>query len=463
MAKSRQTRARELLASLGKEPFPFQPAAVRACLEALDARSRLLVQAPTGSGKTLISQLVIAVLASERPDQVPRVLVVVPSRGLLVQHFFDAAWLRKQGLGLHMLRSDLPPGLFAKILDGYGVFFTTPITLNNRLRLSPSALGAFDVAIFDEIDTYLTVDELDERKDTWPLLEGIMAAGIPVLGFTGTGLTDLQRAAWESRHFVPYAADVPADWMPRTRIRFEGVHDSEVRLRDASIRDDLSKAFSKLEDGGIVGWGVIKRLAREGNKNALAVLRLCGERLRLFESAGTNGEKYERLAQHALLSSPCLVMTRYVDVAQEIAARIAKDVPTRQIDGQQSRDTIRRGMEWFRSQVSSDLAALTMTRDLGGRGLDFPDAESAAFVSPRSNYQTVAQEVARIRSRARALKSATFLFYVGTEEQAKAERLASRLQADRYLGHSLFELEGVPDKFELEGFESRNLAFEESL
>ena len=449
---------------MGKEPFPFQAAAVNACLETIDARTRLLVQAPTGSGKTLISQLAVAVLASELRDRVPRVLVVVPSRSLLAQHFFDAAWLRAEGLGgLHALRSDLHPRLFTTILNGYGIYFSTPVTLNNRLSLSPSALGTFDVTIFDEIDTYLTVDELDERRDTWPLLEKVLSAGVPVLGFTGTGLTDPQRNAWESRDFVPYAADVPADWMPRTRIRFEGVDDDTVRSRDAEIREDLSKAFSGLEQHGITRWGEIKRLAQEGDKNALAILRLCAQRLRLFESAGTKGEKYERLTEQAVGSSPCLVMTRYVDVAQEVSVHLARKLPTRQIDGRQPRDTVRRGMEWFRARAAPEQAALTMTRDLGGRGLDFPEAGSVAFVSPRSNYQTVAQEVARIRSRPQSLKDSIFLYYTGTEEQAKAQRLAIHLQADRYLGHPLFEVEGMPEAFDLERFESRNLVFEESL
>lgn len=445
------------------EPFPFQPDTVNACLEAVDGRSRLLVQAPTGSGKTLISQLVIAVLAAELRDRVPRALVVVPSRGLLAQHFFDAAWLRQQGLGLHMLRSDLHPSLFTMVLEGYGVYFSTPVTLDNRLRLSPSMLASFDVAVFDEIDTYLTVDELDERRDTWPLLQDVLSAGVPVLGFTGTGLTEPQRKAWESREFIPYAAEVPADWMPQTRIRFQGVEDDIVMSRDAEIREDLSKAFSGLEEQGIVSWGEIKRLARQGDRNALAILRLCGERLRLFESGGSSGEKYERLAAHAVRSSPCLVMTRYVDVAQDVARHLGAKLPSRQIDGQQAREAVRRGMEWFRAIRPPSRAALTMTRDLGGRGLDFPDAGSAAFVSPRSNYQTVAQEVARIRSRARSIKEALVLFYSGTEEQAKAKRLAAHLRTDRYLDRPLFELTDVPDTFELERFESRNLVFEESL
>lgn len=60
--------------------------------------------------------------------------------------------------------------------------------------------------------------------------------------------------------------------------------------------------------------------------------------------------------------------------------------------------------------------------------MTFPDAESVLFVSPRSNYQTVAQEIARIRSRAGAVKESTIYFYAGTEEQAKAQRLAAHMQ-----------------------------------
>jgi hypothetical protein len=93
-----------------------------------------------------------------------------------------------------------------------------------------------------------------------------------------------------------------------------------------------------------------------------------------------------------------------------------------------------------------------------------PGRWGAVFVSPRSNYQTVAQEVARIRSRARDLKEALFLVYSGTEEQAKARRLADHLRQDKYLGNSLFELEDVPTAFaDLASFESRYLVLEESL
>ncbi len=445
------------------EVFDFQAKAVSECLRAVDDRDRLLVQAPTGSGKTLISQLAIAVYADELPDRYPRALVIVPSRGLLAQHFYDAGWLRSRHLALHMLDSDLEVHRFGTLLDSYGVFFSTPVTLNNRLQYFSEALAGFDLVIFDEIDTYLTVDELDERRDTWPVLQSVLESGLPVVGFTGTNLEQHQLNAWEGRAFATYQAEVPADWMPQTRVQFLGIDDPDVILQDAAIREDLSKAFGGLPGGSNMTWGAIKALAREGDKNALAVLRLCGERLRLFESPGSNLQKYERLAEDAVRRGPCLVMSRYVDVAQALESVLSARLPTRQIDGQQPREQIRSGMEWFRERPKGEEAALVMTRDLGGRGLDFPAAESVLFVSPRSNYQTVAQEIARIRSRAGAVKQSTIYFYAGTEEQAKAQRLAAHMQAQTFRDANLFELADPPEAVELRDFESRNMAYEESL
>lgn len=87
---------------------------------------------------------------------------------------------------------------------------------------------------------------------------------------------------------------------------------------------------------------------------------------------GSNLQKYEQLAEDAVRRGPCLVMSRYVDVAQALERVLSERLPTRQIDGQQPREQIRSGMEWFRERPKGEEAALVMTRDLGGRGLDFP-------------------------------------------------------------------------------------------
>jgi hypothetical protein len=106
---------------------------------------------------------------------------------------------------------------------------------------------------------------------------------------------------------------------------------------------------------------------------------------------------------------------------------------------------------------------LVMTRDLGGRGLDFPSAARVILVSPRSNYQTVAQELARIRSRNASAKEAPIYLYDDTEEAGKGRRLGENLSRDKYGGHRLFDVADLPPAFELDAFESRNLRNEESL
>jgi superfamily II DNA or RNA helicase len=193
--------AHRLLRLLGRRALPFQAELAARCLDAVHARERLLITAPTGAGKTLISQLTISLFAARLNDRLPRVLLIVPSRGLAEQHFSDAAWLRDRGpLALHMITSDTQLSLIRAVFNTYGVTITTPITIGNRLRLFQGhvALSHYDFAVFDEIDTYLTVEELSERRDTFPALRACLEAGLPILGFTGTKswASPGERLAW---------------------------------------------------------------------------------------------------------------------------------------------------------------------------------------------------------------------------------------------------------------------------
>jgi superfamily II DNA or RNA helicase len=108
--------------------------------------------------------------------------------------------------------------------------------------------------------------------------------------------------------------------------------------------------------------------------------------------------------------------------------------------------------------------ALVVTRQLGGRGLDFPNASKLFVVSPRSNYQETMQEVARIRSRQSASKTATIVYYADTAEEAKARRLGKYLQHAKYGENALFDVVGVPnDAYELRPYERIQLNVEEYL
>ncbi|MDQ6884216.1 MAG: DEAD/DEAH box helicase [Candidatus Dormibacteraeota bacterium] len=427
-----------------------------------------MVVAPTGTGKTLVAHLTIALLAAALKNRFPRVLLIVPSRALLAQHSNDATWLPAQGIiPVHVLHPDASVAIWRTALQSNGLVLTTPVALVRRLSMIETALqlGRFDCAIFDEIDTYVTVEDQDERRDTWPAVEICLRAKLPVLGLTGTGLTNAQESKWRSEGFYLAHPAVPDAWLPMTRVRFVPVEDEGMALQDDDIRQQLSKAYGTLAaTHGAVGWKQLKELARAGEPMALRILSLSFERLRLFESFGTNDTKLKALIT-SLQSRPVVVMTRFRDVCHSIVERvIGTGLEARAAEGSMSRAAIAEAIGWFREQEPKQKAVLVLTRELGGRGLDFPQAASMAVISPRSNYQAVAQELARIRSRRSAPKQVSILYYARTEEEAKAARLASHLRLERFDKKNLFELVDPPKPtYVLAPFESKNLRNEESV
>lgn len=465
----RSDRALALLAELAKTPYEFQIDAALRCLQTIRARKkpgRLLVQSPTGTGKTLIAHLAIALLADELSSRPPRVLVVVPTRALLAQHTVDASWLRNYHLAVNELSSDLPPVVYLRMLESFGMTITTPITLGNRTQLlGEDVVSRLDCVIFDEIDTYLTVDDLDPRQDIGPALGLCLRQNVPIIGFTGTHLTPTQIDVWTAGGFTAFQPTVDTDWMPLTPTTFEPVYDSGVIERDVLIRERIARLFQQLADiYGDVPWSLVKRLAKLGDDTATRLLREMTDRLKLFESNGTKGAKYQAVVDSTNQPGPTLVLTRYVHSARDIAAALsAAGIETSQVDGTMSRSDIEEGTNAFRQRGENEVCALVLTRELGGRGLDFPHAGRVILISPRSNHQTVAQELARIRSRTSNRKQAVVLYYQHTEEAAKAHRLAVALRADRYGDHHLFEIPDAPPKTDLMAFESRNLRNEESL
>ncbi len=455
-----------LLADIGREPFEFQGEAVEHAVVAIDRDQRVLIQAPTGSGKTLIAFLTAALL-SRRAGVAWSALMVVPSRPLLHQHVADAGWLREVcGLPVHFLGPDDPWPMWEAILTGPGLVCTTPQSLRSRLEGlgSLEMLRRFEVAFFDEIDIFLTVD-LQERRDLWPVLQSCMESDLPILGFTGTALDDAAIGQWERRGFRRFEPDIPEGWLPYTGVEFIGIDNPDVVAYDARIDDWLRAAYKSYEElgGNPRSWQMIKADAKGGPRAqpARRILTLHVERLLLFEGAGDTTGKLEGVRE-AIAGKTSLVLCRYIEAAKRTEAHLNQtrdDVL--QADGTMTRSELEHHAQALRS---GDAEVLVMTRELGGRGLDFPDVQTAVLLSPRSQYQAVAQELARIRSRRQLIKQGFVFYYANTTETAKARRLATHLLHDNlYRGQKLFDITGFPSAEAIPHRELAHLVNEESI
>jgi hypothetical protein len=320
------------------------------------------------------------------------------------------------------------------------------------------------MAIFDEIDVFLTVD-LEERRDLGPVLEACLSAGTPVIGFTGTALDEEGEDAWTTRGFVRLEPDVPEGWLPFTRVRFLGIAEAGIAEKDMAIDERLRLAYASYEQSGgnPRSWRMIKVDALGGPRSVEArrILGLHAERLLLYEGDHPGSAKLTALSP-LIGSNSALILCRYIEAARRVADRLSEQFTgVLQADGSMTRNEVEQRSQALRAGAAQ---ILVITRDLGGRGLDFPSVATAIALSPRANYRTVAQELARIRSRRDDTKEATLLFYEGTTEALKAFRLAFHLEHDNtYRGQKLFEVLGSPSRTDLPTRETAHLAVEESL
>jgi superfamily II DNA or RNA helicase len=430
----------------------------------MTAGERLVIQAPTGAGKTLIAFLAVAIAAARKPAW--RGMMIVPSRPLLRQHVLDAAWLRRL-LPLQFVTPEDATPLWRAVLESpRGLVCTTPQSLKIRLsRLGGlDAFPRWDVAMFDEIDVFVTKD-LDGRRDIWPVVAQCAESGVPTIGFTGTVLDEEQTRYWDTHGFTAYQPTIDEAWLPFTRVRFIGVHNPAVKRIDERIRQDLGRAYERfLAAGGDPGsWRQITVAARTPSRlgdAARSILALHSERLQVFEGSTDSTGKLAAMRDW-LNGRTALVLCRYVETAVAVARYLeSAGIHTVQADGTMRAAEVERRATLFRQ---GQVPVLVMTRDLGGRGLDFPQADSVVVLSPRSNYQTVAQELARIRSRRSITKEAAVLFYEETAETMKASRLAEHLvHRNRYGAMPLFDVLGAPSAIVLDPLDRRHLFLEET-
>jgi superfamily II DNA/RNA helicase len=135
-----------------------------------------------------------------------------------------------------------------------------------------------------------------------------------------------------------------------------------------------------------------------------------------------------------------LVFCRFVELAEALHALAAEArLQSHVIHGQLGQHEMLSRMAAFRWDRSVDLAF--MTRDLGGRGLDFPDARHLVLYSPRSDFTSADQEVCRIRSNRDDPKPVYLLYYARTAEESKAQALLAKMSSAHTVGgHNAYEI-----------------------
>jgi superfamily II DNA/RNA helicase len=79
------------------------------------------------------------------------------------------------------------------------------------------------------------------------------------------------------------------------------------------------------------------------------------------------------------------------------------------------------------SFTEGDQEFLVVTRKLGGRGFDLPQAMYVVFYSPKQDADIMWQEILRIRSMKKLPKDAYILYYKETKEEDKMKRLEKEM------------------------------------
>lgn len=139
--------------------------AIRAT-ELIATQQNVAIQLPTGVGKTLIACLIAAFWKQISPSA--RVLLVVPSRMLVLQHFEVARWVA------HCLQVDRlidkqagDPGWLWHTLMTSDLIVSTPGILASAMNRLGSAdyMNTIQLVIVDEFDQFVVVDEAERETE----------------------------------------------------------------------------------------------------------------------------------------------------------------------------------------------------------------------------------------------------------------------------------------------------------
>ncbi len=117
-----------------------------------------------------------------------------------------------------------------------------------------------------------------------------------------------------------------------------------------------------------------------------------------------------------------LIFTRNTRLSDTLADFLCRNqVSNLTVDGRINSENGR--IKRVREYQESDTKVLIISRNTGRRGLDLPMADYAILYSPKEDEYIVWQELSRIRSTLSNTKPSYILFYGGTSEEARVQRL----------------------------------------
>ncbi|MDE2134751.1 MAG: DEAD/DEAH box helicase [Alphaproteobacteria bacterium] len=263
----------------------YQVATAVEAVSLASAGDNSAIELPTGTGKTLIACLASVLWKATYPNS--RVLLVVPSRTLVIQHFEVAQWVATE-IVVDMLRDEQSgnPGSLRASLLRADLLITTPGLLAGALErrlVDRKYVESIRFVIVDEFDTFVVIEEAEwdtvsRFADHWARLKSqlsdkaryLVKSATLMLGDRRNDSGDRTRTNRRAQAIVetlaPVRIEVPERQYSRV-IPYQSV--IEVRRYDARIAKLLagvstSKGIAHLmldEIAGPTDYNKVERLA----------------------------------------------------------------------------------------------------------------------------------------------------------------------------------------------------------
>ena len=432
----------------GKAVRPYQVDVVLNAMRLLE-NGGFILKVPQGTGKSLISQIIVRLRLDRRNSPRSKALVIAPTVELRKQYVRLAAWISRAagdspGRNVGELdESRGHPKNFLEVVDKYSLLVTTPKFLANRLRLLEGYWTDIDLCILDEVDLWsiAPVEDLGVRihRHMETILPELRRRGVDIVGLTATPPTEETRTLLGRFGCGRECSVVPeaiGEYLPRLRIILVPCPDAAICSVSASLSEEIDEAQLRLRKQlrdfqTDIYQLVMRACGAAGLVSALAerIRGLWGRRTRLHEDLEEDAGIRQRSAkQRALVDiveheRGVVVYAREVEVVEHLGRLQAR---RRRMDFAHAIDRLRRNIKRFQD---GELDALAMTRALGLRGLDFPDADAMVLYSAKRDWRVMDQEMCRIRGqrRHRPIKRVYILYYSGTYEWTKVETVVAKL------------------------------------